>query len=192
MTARRSGAIAAALLLSVALAAGCSASGSERPASVPPSAAVSAAAAASAAGSAGGIGEADAPAFSGQTITGGTVSSTDLRRTGPVVLIFFSSWCQVCAEAQSGWNDLATEYQGRATVVGVVADEKADELSRYLAAHPVDYPVISDPERKIWRSFAAYEPPMVVLIGASGKLIRGWPGGIDAETVSVELGYAVA
>jgi hypothetical protein len=33
---------------------------------------------------------------------------------------------------------------------------------------------------------------MVVLIGASGKLIRGWPGGIDAETVSVELGYAVA
>jgi len=132
-----------------------------------------------------------APEFTGQTITGATVRGTDLWQSGPVVMIFFASWCGVCAENQAEWNDLAAQYAGRATVVGVVPDERADELSQYLAAHPVSYQVISDPDKAIWRSFGVTEPPLVALVGRGGAPLQGWPGGDASADLIASLNDAV-
>lgn len=132
-----------------------------------------------------------APEFTGRTISGTTVRGTELWRSGPVVMVFFASWCGTCAQNQPVWNDLAARYAGRAKFVGVVPDEQVDQLTEYLATHPVSYQVISDPDKRIWRSFGVTEAPLVVLIGTGGRLLRGWPGGVSGAELDRALAGAV-
>lgn len=128
-----------------------------------------------------------APDFVGSTITGAQVSGSALWSAGPVVMVFFASWCPGCRSAQADWTALSQQYSGRATFVGVIPQEKAADVQRYLAEHPVSYQVISDPERTLWRTFAVSEPPLVVLIDKGGKLVRGWPGGVARAELETAL-----
>ncbi len=40
---------------------------------------------------------------------------------------------------------------------------------------------------KVWLDYAAREPPVVVLVGPGGKVLRGWPGGVDEAVLAREL-----
>lgn len=42
-------------------------------------------------------------------------------------------------------------------------------------------------DESVWLHYAADEPPLVVLIAAGGKVLRGWPGGIDADDLAGQL-----
>ena len=40
---------------------------------------------------------------------------------------------------------------------------------------------------KVWLDYAAREPPVVVLLGPGGTVLRGWPGGVEAAVLDREL-----
>ena len=129
----------------------------------------------------------EAPVFDTFDTNGMPVSSTALWAEGPVVLVFFASWCSVCVSRQGEFSALADRYQNVSKFVGVAGQEEVPELQKYLGEHPVSYPVILDSELKLWKAYAVNEPPMVALISKDGILVRGWTRGADAEEVRVEL-----
>ncbi|MCW3816745.1 TlpA family protein disulfide reductase [Micromonospora sp. DR5-3] len=132
-------------------------------------------------------GEPGAPAVTGPLTDGSPIAFADLWADRPVVLVFFSSWCTACAQQQDALSELARTHRDKVVFVGVVTEDKPEDLQRYLREHRVEYPVVVDDDGAIWRSYAVREPPAVVLVAKGGALLRGWPGGVDAPTLDGQL-----
>lgn len=129
----------------------------------------------------------EAPQFSAVTTDGQNVSGADLWKDGPVVLLFFATWCSVCVNHQSEFSAMAQRYAQVAKVLGVLGDEEEPVIQEYLVQHPVTYPVVVDTQYKLWRDFAVVEPPSMALISKDGYIVKGWPGGAEPAEVQAEL-----
>ncbi|MEU2639335.1 TlpA disulfide reductase family protein, partial [Micromonospora fulviviridis] len=128
-----------------------------------------------------------APAVTSALTDGSPVALADLWADRPVVLVFFTSWCTLCADRQAALGELARRHRDEVVFVGVATEDRPEDVQRYLREHRVEYPVALDADGGIWRSYAVREPPAVVVIAKGGTLLRGWPGGVDAATLDAEL-----
>ncbi|SIR30972.1 TlpA family protein disulfide reductase [Micromonospora avicenniae] len=128
-----------------------------------------------------------APAVTGTLTDGSPVAFADLWAERPVVLVFFSSWCTVCAERQNALSELARTHRDKVVFVGVAVEDTTQDLQQYLREHRVEYPVVVDDDGIISQSYAVREPPGVVMIAKGGTLLRGWPGGVDAPALDGKL-----
>ncbi|GIG88486.1 TlpA family protein disulfide reductase [Plantactinospora endophytica] len=128
-----------------------------------------------------------APKVTGTLTDGSSLAVAELWGDRPVVLTFFTSWCNTCAERQDGFSELSRSYRDRVVFVGVAGEDEPDGLQEYLRQHRVEYPVLVDAGQQIARSYAVREPPAVILVAKGGSLLRGWPGGVDAATLDDAL-----
>jgi hypothetical protein len=69
----------------------------------------------------------------------------------------------------------------------VAGVDTAEDVQGYLQEHDVGYAVGLDDEGRIWNAYAVREPPVVAVVGRGARLIRGWPGGVDAPTLRAVL-----
>ncbi|RKR91261.1 thiol-disulfide isomerase/thioredoxin [Micromonospora pisi] len=128
-----------------------------------------------------------APAFTGTLTDGTPLTAANLWADRPVVLLFLSSWCTICADRQDALSDLARSYRDRVVFVGVASEDEPADLDAYLRDHRVEFPVVFDRDQTIWQSYAVREPPAVAIVAKGGALLRGWPGGIDAAALDARL-----
>ncbi|SDM17809.1 TlpA family protein disulfide reductase [Allokutzneria albata] len=135
---------------------------------------------------------ATAPRLTLSLVDGTQVSTEDLWRDRPLVLVFFSSWCGHCGRTQAEFTALAEKHRDVVTFLGVAGRDSDADLRRYLDEHRVNYPVARDDEgQSAGRAFALREPPLVALVAKGGALVKGWPGGTTAGTVEAELANLV-
>lgn len=124
----------------------------------------------------------------GVTLLDGTkVRASQLWATRPVVVDFLASWCDRCAARQAMLNTLAHRYKGLVAFLGVAGHDRAPDLRRYLASHRVPYAAGLDTTGSIWRSYAVDEPPVLVVVGKGGRLLRGWTVDVPEATLDAEL-----
>jgi peroxiredoxin len=128
-----------------------------------------------------------APEFSLTLLDGAVVDPADYWRDRPVVLVFFSSWCTLCARQQGDLNSLLGRYRDAIAIFGVAGVDTADDVQGYLQDHDVGYAVGLDDAGRVWNAYAVREPPVIAVVGRGGRLIRGWPGGADAPTLRAVL-----
>jgi thiol-disulfide isomerase/thioredoxin len=124
----------------------------------------------------------------GLTLLDGTrVRASQLWATRPVVVDFLASWCARCATAQAMLDRVAHRYDGRVAFLGVAAHDQADDLRAYLGKHRVPYAAGIDPSGSVWRAYAVDEPPVLVVVGKGGRLLRGWTVDVPGATLDREL-----
>ena len=118
-----------------------------------------------------------APAFELELVDGSTLDLAEQWQDRPVVLVFFESWCELCARQQPDVTALAEEYRDTVLFVGVGHESSSADTVEYLREHDIDYPVGLDPTGEVWRRYRVDEPPLIALVSKGGRLVRGWPGG---------------
>lgn len=126
------------------------------------------------------------PDFSGELLDGTPVRASDLWDDRPLVLLFTASWCGRCEEIHREVTAVVDEHGGTIALLAVVAREDANGARQYARELDLGHPVAIADER-VWLSYAADEPPLVALIAPGGKIMRGWPGGVDREILAQEL-----
>jgi thiol-disulfide isomerase/thioredoxin len=126
-----------------------------------------------------------APDFTAELVDGTSVRASDLWADRPVVLVFTASWCERCRAVHRDAARVVAEHPG-AALLGVVAEDDLEAAAGYARDLDLGRPVGAASEQ-VWLGYAAREPPVVVLVGPGGKVLRGWPGGVDPTVLDEQL-----
>ncbi|MEO6090577.1 MAG: TlpA disulfide reductase family protein [Umezawaea sp.] len=118
-----------------------------------------------------------APAFELKLLDGSTLDLAEQWKARPVVLVFFESWCELCAQRQPDITALADQYRDTVLFVGIGRASSSEDAMKFRRDNDIDYPVGLDAGGDVWRRYRVDEPPLVALISKGGRLVRGWPGG---------------
>jgi thiol-disulfide isomerase/thioredoxin len=126
-----------------------------------------------------------APDFSVDLIDGTEFTASDLWADRPVVVLFTASWCEACKAEHEKVAEVVAEHEGVA-MLAVVPGDDAEPAAEYAKALELDHPVAVGND-DVWLNWAAREPPLIVLVAPGGRVIRGWPGGVEPQVLAEEL-----
>lgn len=120
---------------------------------------------------------------------GNRITMASLR--GNVVLVdFWASWCEPCAEEMPVLERLYTTYRGQGfRVVAVSQDRTASNMQGFLRQHRVSFPVVHDASHAV---AGRYEPPRMpssYIVDRNGivrHVHEGYRSG-DARTMEREI-----
>jgi thiol-disulfide isomerase/thioredoxin len=126
-----------------------------------------------------------APDFDADLVDGTPVTASDLWDDRPLVLVFTASWCERCADVHREAAEVVGEHEGVA-LLGVVPGDDAGGAREYAQELELGYPIAVAGER-VWLDYAIREPPAVVLVAPEGKVLRGWPGGVEPTVLAGQL-----
>jgi peroxiredoxin len=121
-----------------------------------------------------------APDFSLESISGGTVSLSDLR--GRVVIIdFWATWCPPCEFQIPILNEVyAAHPNGEVEILGISVDtEGAEKVREYIRKHDARYPILMGDEA-LARRFGAPGFPSLIVIDPEGRIEGVHVGLIEA------------
>jgi peroxiredoxin Q/BCP len=135
-----------------------------------------------------------APAFTLTDQDGSKVSLSQFKGKQAVVLYFYpKDDTPGCTKEACGFRDFNRELQKLGVaVLGVSADSEASH-GKFIAKYKLNFPLLSDPERKVMTAYGAYGEKMMygkktvgvirstVLIGKDGKVKKHWARVASAE-----------
>jgi thiol-disulfide isomerase/thioredoxin len=111
------------------------------------------------------------PHFSGNTLDGRQLSTTDLR--GKVVVMnFWASWCAECRPEMPVLEQLHREFAARGlAVVGVNAREGKEAAGRYTHALGLTFPIVLDPDGGISAGYGVIGLPTTFMVARDGRAV---------------------
>lgn len=133
------------------------------------------------------------PDFTLTDLQGQTVASAQWQGQ-VVVLHFWASWCLPCLEALP-LLDNAQRATDKLRVVGFAIDTPTD-VGRYLAKHPLSYPVVLggteavELSRRLGNRLQGL--PFIVIFDAQGQRVHAQTGGISQAELGAQLTPLIA
>lgn len=113
-----------------------------------------------------------------------------------VLLNFWASWCIPCLKEMADLNAIKHKFgdQG-AIVLGIAMDDPAN-VRNFLAAHPVDYPILigqlDEPSTSLRFGDSDEVLPFSVLLDANGRILASRRGPLDAKLLADWLSATTA
>jgi peroxiredoxin len=102
-----------------------------------------------------------------------------------VALTFWGSRCGTCGDQLGALSRMVNTYQSAGlTVLAVNVDDDQGAAAAFAAAHPVAFPVLLDPAKKVAKAYRVDNLPMLLLIDRSGAIRyvhRNYRSGSDAQ-----------
>ncbi len=94
----------------------------------------------------------------------------------PVLLIFWSTWCQFCAQELPDLNLFNQTYQDKVIVIAVASGESKQIIEKYIQKNKVSFLISLDLERTAWKKYLAIGTPHHFLINQDGEILDNRPG----------------
>jgi thiol-disulfide isomerase/thioredoxin len=129
------------------------------------------------------VGEA-MPPFDLPALDGSRVSSGDLQGK-PLILNFWTTWCQPCREEIPDLQAIAR--RGDVQVVGIALDDGgAAVVSPFVEAMAIEYPILLG-NPKIFSLYDGFGIPHTVLVDRSGAVVEVHRGRVPRETLERDV-----
>src|SRR5918999_6551633 len=116
------------------------------------------------------------PEFDLPTLSGGRLSSADLRGS-PVVLNFFASWCAPCRQEAPLLERTWRAYRDSGVrFVGVDLRDTEGDARRFVREFGISYPIVRDEEQTLARALDVYGLPQTFFIDERWRLSTSTEG----------------
>lgn len=114
-----------------------------------------------------------APDFTATTLEGETLQLRSLLKQGPVYLVFFSTWCELCQFEISAFKRIHHHFGDRLPLIAINSDVGDDhqQVERYVEAYQLPYRVIYDGSGALRKTYEIHTVPQQLLISPSGKVV---------------------
>jgi peroxiredoxin len=121
---------------------------------------------------------APAPAFELPALTGG---NQDLARyRGRVLFVnFWATWCAPCREEAPALQALYGRMRGEGFEVLAISIDDAgavEKVQTFVQQLALDFPILLDPEQRVYRAYQAYGVPETFLIDKQGRVVERFIG----------------
>ncbi|HVS15026.1 MAG TPA: TlpA disulfide reductase family protein [Thermoanaerobaculia bacterium] len=111
-----------------------------------------------------------APEFTLQDLEGRVYSLSDLRGM-PVVINFWSTWCPPCIQEHPWLTAASRRYAGRVHFLGVIYQDDADTIRRFLRERGAWGPSLVDPDNRVALAYGVFGPPETFFLDAEGTVV---------------------
>jgi len=131
----------------------------------------------------------EAPVFS-MTVLGEDGQKVDLAdlRGKPVVLNFWSTWCQPCKIEHPHLVKGAQTYGPKGVAFyGVLFSDDPDNAERFLKREGHAFPVLYDPAQRVAIDYGVTGVPETFFINAEGQIIRKVSGPVSFAEISATV-----
>jgi peroxiredoxin len=130
--------------------------------------------------------------FRVDSLDGKKVSLGDYR--GSVVLLnFWATWCAPC---RAEIPDLEAAYQAHKdndfVVLGINVQESPQDVGPFVSALNMTYPILMDPEGKVWQQYRGLGLPMSLLVDEEGVIQVRHMGILTADQLQDYLDKSLA
>jgi cytochrome c biogenesis protein CcmG, thiol:disulfide interchange protein DsbE len=114
-----------------------------------------------------------APTFSLSRLNGSGTLRLESLRGKAVVLNFWASWCGPCKAEAPALERLWKQYRSRGVVfIGIDTNDAAGDARRFLTAHGITYPVVSDKNGILAaNSYGIADLPVTYFVDRRGRLV---------------------
>lgn len=116
-----------------------------------------------------------APDFSLQFADGSQNKLSDWQGK-PVILNFWATWCPPCREEMPSFVAAYNRHAEEVVIVGVNAEESADEAAAFVNSHDMPFPVVLDARGDIQRLYNVRGLPTTIFIDRTGHVAGVWTG----------------
>ena len=123
--------------------------------------------------------------FSGKTLDGAAFNASTMAGK-PAILWFWAPWCATCASEAQSIADLAAQYKGRLSILGIagLGDNKA--MHQFVSDLDVgDVPHLDDQAGVIWKKFRITEQSTYVFLDRTGTIVK--TGYLDDLQLTAEV-----
>jgi cytochrome c biogenesis protein CcmG/thiol:disulfide interchange protein DsbE len=124
----------------------------------------------------------EAPAFELTTITGEKITLEQLRGT-PVVMNFWSTWCEPCKYEHEILQQASLHYKDKVQFIGVIYQDEAQKAREYLKTKSNFYPQTTDPESLTALDYGISGVPESFFISADGKVFHKEAGVVSGQLI---------
>jgi peroxiredoxin len=100
-----------------------------------------------------------APDFKGKDQNGKDISLKDLRKKGPVVVVFYrGNWCPYCNKELKRMQDSLQLLSDKSAQVVAISPEKSEGITKTIGKTGATFPILHDEDMKIAKSYGvAYQ-----------------------------------
>ena len=128
-----------------------------------------------------------APAFSLNTLDGEPVALAGLAGR-PVVLNFWSTWCQPCLLEHPHLQQASRVYSSRGVVfLGVLYNDEAQKARPFLKRNGSIFPTLVDPSQRVAIDYGVAGVPETFIISGDGQIARKFSGPVSYQMLVESL-----
>ena len=112
--------------------------------------------------------------FSGNLLSGETISLNDYIGKKNVYLVFWATWCPSCRSAIPYYQEVHEQLAGEDFIlisVNVGVNDSISKVKAYKDKYNIPYPIIFDKSSAISSKFMVQGVPTGILIDKEGKII---------------------
>jgi cytochrome c biogenesis protein CcmG/thiol:disulfide interchange protein DsbE len=110
----------------------------------------------------------------------------------PAVLNFWATWCYPCQAEHGLLQDAARHYGDRVQFLGVIYQDTAEAVRKYLATHANAYPQLMDPNSRTAIDFGVAGVPESFILNARGDIVHKQAGVLTLEVLRGTLDALLA
>jgi peroxiredoxin len=139
-----------------------------------------------------------APRFEMTDVEGRKISLDASRRSGPVLIDFWATWCKPCVESLPELERLHQKYGARGLhVIGISVDgpRNFSKVRPFAATHGISYPVAIDQDGRLQQLYRVIAVPTLFVVDTAGTIATvrvAYRAGEGAELEKMILGLLPA